>query len=173
LVAVLERVLPLAGRVVGGLRTAAVVTGLAALVLWVRMLTEADPGGPSVAVAVLVLLLLLAPAAVLVLVWLSLREVLALPQRLRTLPQVGREHAAELADLAAGARDGRRRGVLGALGGLWRLSRLLVSGRDALLVHAPLVALARPALLLVLPAALVFAAVEVVSAVVVLLTQPF
>lgn len=168
---VLERVLPLAGRLVGGVRLFALVTLVAALLIWSRAVADAGFSADTAPVLVLALLLLAGPAGVLFFLSLTLREVLQLPQRIRRLPEVGREHAGELAGLAATARRRERLGITGLFGGLWKLGRLLVSGRDALLVHAPLVTLARPALLVLLPAAFVLAVVEVAVAVIILLTQ--
>ena len=84
---------------------------------------------------VVVVLLLLAPAAVLLFFAQGVRELIALPERLRKIPGEGQERLAELTRIAGEARTTRARGVPLLL---WRLRGTLGSVRDVAGVALPL-----------------------------------
>jgi hypothetical protein len=135
---------------------------LVALVRWLP-----DGTGERAGLGLLLLALAL-PPAVLLAFYLTLREVLELPGRLRRLPDLSREHAAELGELAREAGGGDRPAWRRLPGSTWRLARLVHSGRDLLAPHAPLVALLSPPFLVAsLIAALVTPVLLVVALVVV------
>jgi len=79
--------------------------------------------------------LLLAPPAILLFFAQGLREVLALPERLRKVPGEGQERLAELARIAGEARTTRARGLPRLL---WRLRGSLGSLRDVAGLALPL-----------------------------------
>ena len=79
--------------------------------------------------------LLLAPPAILLFFAQGLREVLALPERLRKIPGEGHEQLAELGRIAGDARATRARGFPLLL---WRLRGSLGSFRDVAGVALPL-----------------------------------
>lgn len=79
--------------------------------------------------------LLLAPPTILLIFAQGLREVLALPERLRKIPGEGQEQLAELSRLAGDARTTRARGVPLLL---WRLRGSLGSLRDVAGLALPL-----------------------------------
>lgn len=80
-------------------------------------------------------LLLLAPPAILLFFAQGLREVLALPERLRKVPGEGQERLAELTRIAGEARTTRARGLPLLL---WRLRGSLGSLRDVAGLALPL-----------------------------------
>jgi hypothetical protein len=80
-------------------------------------------------------LLLLAPPAVLLFFAQGLREVVALPERLRKVPGEGQERLAELTRIAGDARTTRARGMPMLL---WRLRGSLGSLRDVAGLALPL-----------------------------------
>jgi hypothetical protein len=80
-------------------------------------------------------LLLLAPPAILLFFAQGLREVLALPERLRKVPGEGQERLAELTRIAGDARTTRARGLPLLL---WRLRGSLGSLRDVAGLALPL-----------------------------------
>jgi hypothetical protein len=80
-------------------------------------------------------LLLLAPPAILLFFAQGLRELLALPERLRKVPGEGQERLAELSRFAGEARTTRARGVPLLL---WRLRGSLGSLRDVAGLALPL-----------------------------------
>lgn len=84
---------------------------------------------------VVIAILLLAPAAVLLFFAQGLREVLALPERLRRMPGEGQERLAELTRIAGDARTTRARGVPQLL---WRLRGSVGSVRDVAGLALPL-----------------------------------
>jgi hypothetical protein len=79
--------------------------------------------------------LLLAPPAILLFFAQGLREVLALPERLRKIPGEGQDRLAELERIAGAARTTRTRGVPLHL---WRLRGSLGSLRDVAGLALPL-----------------------------------
>jgi hypothetical protein len=82
-----------------------------------------------------VTILLLAPAGVLLLFAQGVRELLALPDRIRRMPHEGQERVAELTRLAGQARTTRVRGMPLLL---WRLRGTVGSLRDVAGVAVPL-----------------------------------
>lgn len=82
-----------------------------------------------------VILLLLAPPATLLFFAQGLREVLALPERLRKVPGEGQERLAELTRIAGDARTTRTRGMPMLL---WRLRGSVGSLRDVAGLALPL-----------------------------------
>lgn len=90
---------------------------------------EVTPGDVVLAVV------LLAPAAVVLLFAQGLREVAALPERLRRIPGEGQERLAELTRLAGEARSTRTRGLPLLL---WRLRGSVGSVRDLAGIAFPL-----------------------------------
>ncbi len=129
LLAVLQRLVPLARRLVHGVRWLAISAAVSVAIIVVVPLTAGWPGAVGgVALASVALVLAGAP----VVLWLfydALEEVLALPGWLRASPDVVRNHGRELAELVAesraAGRDGRRtRSHLVRDG--WRAGRLLL-----------------------------------------------
>ena len=84
---------------------------------------------------VVITVLLLAPPAILLFFAQGLREVLALPERLRKLPGEGQERLAELTRIAGDARTTRARGIPLLL---WRLRGSVGSLRDVAGLALPL-----------------------------------
>lgn len=82
-----------------------------------------------------VILLLLAPPAIVLFFAQGLREVLALPDRLRKIPGEGEERLAELGRIAGDARTARTRGLPLLL---WRLRGSVGSLRDVAGLALPL-----------------------------------
>ncbi len=83
----------------------------------------------------LVTLLLLAPAAVVLLFAQGLRELISLPERLRTLPGEGQERLSELARIAGDARTAKARSTPLLL---WRLRGSIGSVRGIAGIALPL-----------------------------------
>lgn len=133
-------------RVVGYIRRLAIV-GLAGVAAIALLLAR---HGFSVEDAVVTLVLLLPPAILLFFAQ-GLREVLALPERLRKVPGEGQERLAELTRIAGAARTARARGVPLLL---WRLRGTLGSLRDVAGVALPLRVFTPPFLALTALAAL-------------------
>jgi len=101
---VLQRLVPLAKRLVGAVRVLAVASAVAIAVIVITGLSHGLPSAPG-AVLLLVVVAVLVPAPVLL--WLfhgALREVLALPEWMRRSPDLAKGHASELADLVAESR---------------------------------------------------------------------
>ena len=104
------------------------IAGVAAIV---ALLARGDfSAGDAVIAAVL-----LAPPAILLFFAQGLREVLALPERLRKIPGEGQERLAELTRIAGEARTTRGRGMPMLL---WRLRGSLGSLRDVAGLALPL-----------------------------------
>ncbi len=129
LLGVLQRIVPLARRLVRGVRWLAISSAVSVAIIVVAPLIAGWPsvvGGVALAVAALIL------AGVPVVLWLfydALEEVLALPGWLRASPDIVRLHGRELTDLVtesrAAGREGRRtRRHL--VGDGWRAGRLLL-----------------------------------------------
>jgi len=117
-------------RIVGFIRRLALVA-IAAVVLIAALLAR---GEFSVGDTVITVLLLVPPAILLVFAQ-GLREVLALPERLRKIPGEGQEQLAELTRIAGEARTTRASGVPLLL---WRLRGSLGSLRDVAGLALPL-----------------------------------
>ena len=112
--------------------------------------------------------LVVAPPLVLAGFWFVLGHLVALPERLRTLPREGSSHAEELGRLVREARA--RPGWSSVPVQLWKLARLAASSRELLTPYAPLVPLASPRFLAAVVASAVAAGVELVAALVLLLS---
>jgi hypothetical protein len=129
LLQVLQRLVPLARRLVSGVRWLAISAAVSVVIIVVVPLTAGWPGVMGgAALAVVALILAGAP----VVLWLfhdALEEVLALPGWLRASPDIVRNHGRELADLVsesrAAGRSGRRARVHLVRDG-WRAGRLLL-----------------------------------------------
>lgn len=106
----------------------AAIAGVAALAA--LLLRDGFSGGDA-----LLTVLLLTPSAILLFFAQGLREVLALPERLRKVPGEGQERLAELSRIAGDARSSRARGVPMLL---WRLRGSVGSLRDVAGLALPL-----------------------------------
>lgn len=123
-------------------------------------------GGEETLELAVALVLAAAPPVVLLLFWLAVREVVALPARLRALPETGREHATELGRIAGHARAGGSWSRFPRL--LWRFGALLASARESMMPWAPLLPLLSVPFLLLTAAAAAAALVEVLVALIAL-----
>ena len=141
-------------------RRLALVAAAAAVVLAAALV--ADGSVPALA-TILLVGLLFAPAVMLYAFARAAAEVAELPARLRATPQTAGANAAELARLL-------RRGEHGPARRTWRLLVLTSSTRELLAPHAPLVALLSPVFLALTAVALLALWIEVVAALVVLVS---
>jgi hypothetical protein len=171
---VLRRLVPLACRLVAGVRAFAVVAAVAVGVIVASLGWVLWPLELVDLVTLVLLLVVLAVAPVLV--WLfaqALEEIVELPGRVSKLPTVLRSSQGELASLVSAASARRRAGGSRARpGDLWRAGRLLLRAHDALPGYGAVLAVVRVpfliatavaavvcvALVLCAPAALVAAA---------------
>lgn len=139
---------------VGKVRAVGIASALAAVVLWAIVFgASAWPISGEAALAYVALAVLLVPAVGTFVAVLTLREVLALPERLRSLPGTLRDTAVDVKDRAASVarpEEGRSRTgrALGFFGVLWRLRGLVEDTRGSWLRT---IALARFARLASLP----------------------
>jgi hypothetical protein len=164
----LEGLVPVARALAASARTLAVLATGAAAVIAVLLLRDGFPdGGEERLELVVALVLAAAPPLVLLAFWLAVREVAQLPARLRSLPETGREQAAELGRLASDART--RGGWLRFPRLLWRFGFLVGSARETVTPWAPLLPLLSVPFLLLTAAASVAAVFEVLIALVALL----
>jgi hypothetical protein len=163
---VLERLVPLARAIRGGVLAYAVLVGLAGLVIAGVILWADAPSTAWTWLAFVVLVgFLLAPSAVLVSFALVLGESLKLPDKLRRLPDVAPQRANELAELVAEARLRERTLSLRSLpGDSWRAGRLLISLRDDVPWAGALLHLARIPYLILVAAAFAVGFVQVLLA---------
>jgi hypothetical protein len=133
LLAVLSRLVPLAGRMVRWVRGLALASAAAVAVI---VLSAFVGGLPSVTVWTVVVLAAVVLGLVPVVLWLfadALADVLALPGWLRASPRIVRDHGAELADLMRQARpdgSGARWGRVHTVRDGWRAGRLLLEAHD-------------------------------------------
>lgn len=134
---------------VGKVRAVGVVSAVAAVVLWAILFgASAWPISGEAALAYVALAVLLVPAAGTFVAVLTLREVLALPDRLRSLPGTLRETAVDVKGRAAAVTlpaEGRSRTgrALGFFGVLWRLRGLAEDTRGSWLRTLALARFAR------------------------------
>jgi hypothetical protein len=147
---------PIVRGLIGKVQAVGVVSAGAAAVLWVILFGDAAwPLSAQTLVALLVLGVLFVPAAGTFLAVLTLREVLDLPGRIRSLPGAVRDSASEagsqLADVAGAEGQRRSQRVFGFFGVLWRLRGIVEETRGSWLKT---LALARFARLASLPFAL-------------------
>jgi len=161
--AVLQRLVPLARRLVGGVKVLAWASAVSIVVIAVVVLGHGVTNLLSDGL-LLVIVALLAPAPVVL--WLfhgALRDVLALPEWLRNSPEMAKGHTAELAGLVADARrSSPRRG--GFLGDSWRAGRLLLQAHDDLPGYGSALRLVSPPFLIAVALALFAAGFEIVLA---------
>lgn len=134
---------------VGKVRAVGAVSAVAAVVLWAVVFgAHAWPLTAEAALAYVALAVLLVPAAGTFVAVLTLREVLALPDRLRSLPGTLRGTAVDVKDRAASVArpaDGRSRTgrALGFFGVLWRLRGIVGETRGSWLRTLALARFAR------------------------------
>jgi membrane protein implicated in regulation of membrane protease activity len=117
---------------------------------------------------VLTVLLAVAPPVVLWLLWMALRELAELPDRLRRLPQTARERRVDVEEFARELRAPGRR-LVRLPGTLWRLRVLAGAGRDFVTPHAPLLPFLSVTFLTVAALAAGAALIEIVVALVLLI----
>lgn len=150
--ALVERVrglTPVVRGLVGKVRAVGVVSAVAAVVLWAVLFgAMAWPLTDQSLIAFVALGVLFVPAAGTFVAVLTLREVLALPDRLRALPGTLRETATDVKDRAtsvAGSAEGQSRGrrALGFFGVLWRLRGIVEETRGSWLRTLALARFAR------------------------------
>jgi hypothetical protein len=169
-VRVLGRILPLAAAVGRGMRTLGLVGLGAALAIALVILVRWTPGDRGNWAGLVVLCVLLAlPAAVLLAFSLVLREVVDLPDRLRSYPGTTREHVAELSAIAREAQRRERPAWRRLPVSTWRLATLVRSARDLLAPHAPLLPLFSVPFLVATLVSALLVPVVVLAALVVLL----
>jgi hypothetical protein len=162
--AILDRLIPMARRLVGFFRTITVLTAIAAaaMVASIAVISRPSTWGASIAVGVVALILTI---PVLILKWFrdALIEVIELPDWLRSAPELMRTHGAEVARIVAQTR-GDRRGT--SVGGRTHLFRdVLSSGKLLLAAHKDLPEYGT-ALRLINPPFLLAVAVSLVAAVI-------
>lgn len=138
--------MPVVRGLVGTVRTVGIVSAVSAVVLWALLFgAMAWPLTGRSLVAFGVLAVLLVPAAGTFVAVLTLREVLALPDRLRAVPGALRETAVDVKDRAAtvAAPGGTRQRALGFFGVLWRLRGIVEETRGSWLRTLALARFAR------------------------------
>lgn len=141
-VGVLGRILPLAAAVGRGVRTLGVVgLGGAAAIVLVVLVRWTPSDGENWAGLVVLGVLLAVPPAVLLAFSRVLREVVELPDKLRSYPGTTREHAEELRAIALDMQARERPAWRRLPGSTWRLATLVRSARDLVAPHAPLLPL--------------------------------
>jgi hypothetical protein len=152
----------------------ALVAGVRRIIRYVRRLALVGLAGVAAVTAslargglsageIVLVVLLLAPPAILLFFAQGLREVLALPERVRRVPGEGHERLAELTRIAGDARTTRARGLPLLL---WRLRGSIGSLRDVAGIALPFRVFLPPFLALTAVAALgcvLLAAVGVVA----------
>jgi len=134
---------------VGKVRAVGVASAVAAVVLWAILFgASAWPISAEAVLAYVALAVLLVPAAGTFAAVLTLRDVLALPDRLRAVPGALRESAVDVREHAAsvvrpGEGQSRTGGALGFFGVLWRLRGLVEESRGSWLRTLALARFAR------------------------------
>ena len=165
LIAFLRQISPLANRVALLLRALALMAGAAAGATWLVVREATQPHSTEGLVLLLVgLLALAAPPLLLLLSYLALRELIELPARLRELPGLGAEHAAEFGRVA----DGLRQPAIGGfIAGVFRLARLLPSvvSVSELLTLAPLLRVVSPPFVVLTIGAVLLSVLEIALAI--------
>jgi hypothetical protein len=161
--AAMRRVLWMAASVLRGLTILAVAAAASVVVAGLAWLADAPPRNVSDWGAHLVIIVaLLAPPAVLLLFVAGLRDLRQLPDRTRALPGDVSARARDLRDRARGVS--RSNGILGAIVALVRLSREVLSSRDALSPLGAAAIVLRPAMLLAALFAALAAVLEIPAA---------
>ena len=144
----------------------AIAAAVAAAVLVYAILRHGFPSGGHGILAVIGIIGAVAPPLILSALWVALRELSRLPDRLQRLPLDARSHGEELRRLYDQARLERGRPFhLPRLG--WRLLRTTASARETLSPWAPLLPLASVPFLAASAVALFAAGIEIVVAAVV------
>jgi hypothetical protein len=165
---VLGRILSLAASVRRATLKLAIAGVAAAGVIVYFLLRNGLPDAAGRAVlTVLGVVAVLIPPLLLAAFWFVLGQLLLLPERVRTLPTEGREHAAELRRLVDEARS--RGGWTSVPSQLWKLARLATSSRELLTPYAPLVPLVSIRFLAAVLGSAIGVGVELVVALVLLL----
>ena len=171
LLRVLQRLVPLAGYLVGAVR---VLIGLSLASIVIVAAVVLAHGVPSLSTGALlvIVLALLVPAPVIL--WMfhgALQEALALPEWLRSSPDLAKGHASELADLVVAARrpSSGRRGHL--LRDTLRAGRLLLEAHDDLPGYGALLRLMSPFFLVLVLVASVAAMIQIGLALAVVVTD--
>lgn len=145
-------VLPVVRGLIGKVRAVGAVSAVAAVVLWAVLFGAAVwPVTLKTLGALVALGILLVPAAGTFLAVGVLREVIALPGRLRALPEAVRDSAREAREHASAEGQSRSRRLVGFFGVLWRLRGIVGDTQSSWLQT---LALARFARLASLPFAL-------------------
>ena len=117
----LDRAVPWIARVERPARGLLVVGAVSASWLVWLLARGVDPDGIADWVSLLLLgMIVLAPAVVLLGFVVTLRQLMGLPEQLRTLPETTRDQAARLSSAIGKLRKPRRSGVRGSVSGLWR-----------------------------------------------------
>jgi hypothetical protein len=154
----LRRAAEIAGRVVRGLRSLAVVAAACVFSAWLVWLADSPARGTEEWVErIVALAVLVSPSAVLLVFLSGLRELARLPERAGALP--GDARAQFLPPPGPDARGAR-----GPLASLVRLARLAWGSRDVLSPYAAVTIALRPAILLAALAATAAALLEVPAA---------
>jgi hypothetical protein len=171
LLRVLQRLVPLARYLTGAVK-ALIVAALASIVIITAVVLAHGVPSLSTAALLVVVLALLVPAPVIL--WMfhgALREALAMPEWLRSSPDLAKGHASELADLVVAARQpsSGQRGHL--LRDTFRAGRLLLQAHDDLPGYGALLRLMSPLFLVLVLIASVAAMIQVGLALAVVVTD--
>jgi hypothetical protein len=165
---VLRRVLWIASSVLRGLTILGVAAGIAVGVTGVAWLADSPPASPNEWIARLMILgALLTPPVVLLLFVAGLRDLRNLPERARALPADARARALDVREQAR--RAAQPRGIVGAIGALFQLGRLVLGSREALSPFGSVAIVLRPAMLIAAVFAALTAVLEIPAALVFLL----
>jgi len=171
LLRVLQRLVPLARYLTGAVRLL-IVASIASMVIVAAVVLA--HGVPDLATGglLVVVLALLVPAPLIL--WMfhgALREALALPEWLRSSPEMAKGHASELADLVTAARRPESGPHGHLLRDTFRAGRLLLEAHDDLPGYGALLRLMSPFFLVLVLVASVAAMLQVVVAVAVVVTD--
>ncbi len=161
LLGVLQRLIPLARYLVGAVRLLIVASLASIVIVAAVVLAHGVPDVPTAALLMIVLALLVPAPVILWMFHGALREALALPEWLRSSPDLAKGHASELADLVVAARSpsSGRRGHL--LRDTFRAGRLLLEAHDDLPGYGAVLRLMSPFFLVLVLIASVAAIVQV------------
>lgn len=161
-IAVLQRLVPLARGLVGAVRVLAIAAAVAIAVIVVTVLGHGIPSVLTGALLVVVVALLVPAPIVLWMFHGALEEVLALPEWLRRSPEVAKGHASELADLVAESRrTGPAPGRRGLVRDTGRAGRLLLETHRDLPGYGSLLRLVSIPFLIAVGLAVIAAFVEI------------
>lgn len=136
---------------------------VAAAVLTYAIFRAGFPDGARGVLAVIGIAAVISPPLILAAFWLTLGELVRLPDRLRRVPLEAREHGEQLRDLFDQARSARG-SKLELTRILWHVTRLGSSARETLTPYAPLLPLLSVPFLAATAVAAFAAAVEVLAA---------